>query len=90
MMKLNITLDVWKLSPAIPSTEVDVKLGHVQSPEGITGAIKLHPFDELSQHFSLPLPKHLHIVVKLPHIYSRSFKQALLPSYPYAPLNASP
>ncbi|KAM6488775.1 hypothetical protein JOM56_015760 [Amanita muscaria] len=37
-------------------------------PEEITGSIKLHRFDELSEHFSSPLPKHLHIVVQLPLI----------------------
>ena len=33
--------------------------------EGILGSISLGPFDALSEYFSLPPHKHLHIVVQL-------------------------
>ncbi|KAM6503837.1 hypothetical protein JOM56_000780 [Amanita muscaria] len=65
------TLDIWKLSPAIPSPELGVRLGHVQSPKEITGSIKLDPCYELSEYFSSPLPRHIHIVVQIPFIPSR-------------------
>ncbi|KAM6503857.1 hypothetical protein JOM56_000800 [Amanita muscaria] len=60
------TLDIWKLSPPIPSPELGVRLGHVQSPKEITGSIKLDPCYQLSEYFSSPPPKHIHIVVLIP------------------------
>jgi hypothetical protein len=35
--------------------------------EEILGCIELDPLDELSEHFSSPPRKHLHIVVQLSH-----------------------
>jgi hypothetical protein len=43
-----------------------VKLGHVQNPEEIAGCVKLAPDDDLSQCFSSPPRKHIHIIVHLP------------------------
>lgn len=55
-----------KLSSPIPSAEIDAKLGHVQSPGEISGCFKLDSLDEISEHFSSPPRKHLHIIVELP------------------------
>ncbi|KAF8228040.1 hypothetical protein L208DRAFT_1293576, partial [Tricholoma matsutake] len=57
---------IWKLSLPIHSSELDVKLGHAQSPQEIAGCVILDPFDELSEHFSSPPSEHVHIVVQLP------------------------
>ncbi|KAF8228979.1 hypothetical protein L208DRAFT_1402812, partial [Tricholoma matsutake] len=46
-------LDIWKLQ-------------RNQSPQEIAGCVELDPLDELSEHFSSPPRKHLHIVVQLP------------------------
>jgi len=44
-----------------------MKIEHAQSPEEITGCVKLDsPLDKLREHFSSPPLKHLHIVVQLP------------------------
>jgi hypothetical protein len=43
-----------------------MKLGQVQRPQEIAGCVELNLFDELSEHFSSPPRKHLHIVVQLP------------------------
>jgi hypothetical protein len=58
------TLIIWKLSSPIPSAEVDLKLGNIQTMEEL-GYIMSDPFDELCQHFSSPPRRHLHIVVQL-------------------------
>ena len=42
-----------------------MKLGNVQTMEGILGSISLDPFDALSEYFSSPSHKHFHIVVQL-------------------------
>ncbi|KAF8622421.1 hypothetical protein AX15_007032, partial [Amanita polypyramis BW_CC] len=60
------TLNLWKLSPPIPSAEIVMKLEHVQSPQGIPGCVKLGGADELSEHFSSAPRKHLHIIVEAP------------------------
>jgi len=54
-----------KLSTPILSSELSVKLGHVRNPEEIAGSVHLDPVDELSEHFSSPAHKHIHIVVQL-------------------------
>ena len=55
-----------KLSSPIPSSELGVRLKYVQSPQEIAGCVELDPVDKLSEHFSAPPPKHLHIIVQLP------------------------
>ncbi|KAF8662782.1 hypothetical protein AX14_007009 [Amanita brunnescens Koide BX004] len=59
-------LNIWKLSSPIPSSELGVRLKYVQSPQEIAGCVELDPVDKLSEHFSAPPPKHLHIIVQLP------------------------
>ena len=56
-----------------------MKLRDAQSPQRIQGCVKLDPFDELSEHFSLAPPKHLHILVETPPTreYSRNFSACL-------------
>ncbi|KIM76440.1 hypothetical protein PILCRDRAFT_12859 [Piloderma croceum F 1598] len=61
------TFNIWKLSSLIPSAEIDLKLGNVQTMEGVLGCTRLDPLDELLEHFLLPPRKHLHIVVQLSH-----------------------
>jgi len=53
------------LSP-IPSAEINVKLGNVQTMEEIPGCIELDHFDELWVHFSSPPHKHLHVIMQIP------------------------
>ncbi|KAF8229904.1 hypothetical protein L208DRAFT_1401294, partial [Tricholoma matsutake] len=60
------TLEIWKLSPPIHSSELGVKLRHAQSPQDITGCVELDPLHDLSRHFSSPPREHVHIVVQLP------------------------
>ncbi|KIL62257.1 hypothetical protein M378DRAFT_108566, partial [Amanita muscaria Koide BX008] len=60
------TLELWKLSQPIPSTEIRMKVKFDQSPKEIPGSVKLDSGDALSEHFSLVLPKHVHIVVEVP------------------------
>ncbi|KAM6490570.1 hypothetical protein JOM56_013913 [Amanita muscaria] len=60
------TLELWKLSPPIPSAEIDTKLRDVQSPQQIPGCVKLNAIDELLEHFSSVRRKHLHIIVEAP------------------------
>ncbi|KAF8234124.1 hypothetical protein L208DRAFT_1394614, partial [Tricholoma matsutake] len=55
-----------KLFPPIHSSELGVKLRHAQSPQEIAGCVELDPLDELSEHFSSPPRKHVHIIVQLP------------------------
>lgn len=55
-----------KLSPPIPSAEIDTKLRHVKSPEDIPACVILDPFYEISKLFELPPPQHVHIVVVVP------------------------
>ena len=55
-----------KLSPPIPSAEIDTKLRDVQSPQQIPGCVKLNAIDELLEHFSSVPRKHLHIIVEAP------------------------
>ncbi|KAM6499864.1 hypothetical protein JOM56_005372 [Amanita muscaria] len=78
-------LDIWKLSPPILFSELDVKLGHVQIPKDIPGCIKLNPFDQLLECFSSPPPKHVHIIVEIPlnREYSRHHFMSLndVPSF---------
>jgi len=66
-------LDIWKLSSPIPSVEINMKLGNVQTTEEISGCIELDdPLDALWEHFSSPPRKHLHIVVELSHDVTRT------------------
>ncbi|KAM6499475.1 hypothetical protein JOM56_004983 [Amanita muscaria] len=58
------TLELWKLSPPIPSAEIDTKLRDVQRPQQIPGCVKLNAIDELLEHFSSVHRKHLHIIVE--------------------------
>ncbi|KIL58347.1 hypothetical protein M378DRAFT_319083 [Amanita muscaria Koide BX008] len=60
------TLELWKLSPPIPSGEINTKLRDVQSPQQIPGCVKLNAIDELLEHFSSVHRKHLHIIVEAP------------------------
>ena len=55
-----------KLSPPIPSAEIDAKLRDVQSPQQIPGCVKLKAMDELSEHFSSAHRHHLRIIVEAP------------------------
>jgi hypothetical protein len=55
-----------KLSPPIPSAEIDTKLRDVQSPQQIPSCVKLNAIDELLEHFSSVHRKHLHIIVEAP------------------------
>ncbi|KAF8317523.1 hypothetical protein F5887DRAFT_1088745 [Amanita rubescens] len=68
------TLQLWKLSPLIPSVEID-KLRDVQSPQQIPGCDKLNVFDKLSEYFSLAPRGHLHIIVETP--FTRNYSRDL-------------
>jgi len=70
-----VALNLWKLSTPIAASELDAKLGHVRSPEEIAGCIKLAPWVELSEYFSSPPRKHVHVVVQLPPIQSNRQKR---------------
>ena len=61
-----------ELSPPILSSELGVKLRHAQRPQDIAGCIELEPCDDLSEHFSSPPRKHVHIVVQIPPTPSSS------------------
>jgi hypothetical protein len=54
-----------KPSSPIHSSELNVKLQHAQSPQKIIGCVKLDPLNDLSEHFSSPPHRHVHIVVQL-------------------------
>ncbi|KAF8230515.1 hypothetical protein L208DRAFT_121499 [Tricholoma matsutake] len=73
------SLDIWKLSSPIHSSEVSEQLRHAQSPQDIAGCVELDPLDELSEHFSSPPYRHVHIVVQLPPP-SRQFGRPRTPS----------
>ncbi|KAF8817182.1 hypothetical protein BYT27DRAFT_7075454, partial [Phlegmacium glaucopus] len=74
------TLELWKLSTPIPSTEIGTKLRDAQSPQQIQGCVKLDPIDKLSAHFSPDPRNHLHILVEAPPTRkcSRNFSTSIL------------
>ena len=62
-----------------------MKLGHVQSPQEIAGGVELDPFDELSEYFSSPPSKHVHIIVQLPPLREYFRHPFMLPVSPNDP-----
>jgi hypothetical protein len=54
-----------KLSPPIPSAELDV-LGRVRTPQEIPDCVKLDSSDQVSDHFTSSPLEHLHVIVELP------------------------
>jgi len=58
-----------------------MKIEHADSPGKIAGCVKLDSFfDELSEHFSLPPRKHVHIVVHVPPMCEYSRHPFMLPN----------
>ena len=58
-----------------------MKIEHADGPDKITGCVKLPSFyDELTEHFSSPPRKHVHIVVHVPPMCEYSRHPFMLPN----------